>query len=223
MHSALRRPASATRTRERELGALSGEYDSVEETCTDAEVIAASLDAPARFGTVYDRHAGALFRFLVRRVGRDTADPLLGDVFRIAFERRASFDTAYAGARPWLYGIATNVLAKHRRTEARRLRATAELAATRVPMATRADAADDIAAAVDAATIWPSVVDAVAALPDGERDALLLYAWEDLSYDEIAAALEIPVGTVRSRLNRARGRLRELDSTRGEQRERITP
>ena len=195
----------------------------MEEHGSDAEVIAASLDAPSVFGTVYDRHAGALFRFLVRRVGHDNADPLLGDVFRIAFERRATFDCSYASARPWLYGIATNVLAKHRRTEARRLRATAELAASRATSTPRDDASDDIADAVDAATLWPSVADAIAALPDGERDALLLYVWEDLSYDEIAAALAIPVGTVRSRLNRARARLRELDSARGEQRERITP
>jgi RNA polymerase sigma factor (sigma-70 family) len=196
----------------------------MEEPGSDADIMAASLDAPAVFGTVYDRHAGALFRFLVRRVGHDNADPLLGDVFRIAFERRATFDCSYASARPWLYGIATNVLAKHRRTEARRLRATAELAASRAtPAARDHDASDAVADAVDAATLWPSVADAIAALPDGERDALLLYAWEDLSYDEIAAALAIPVGTVRSRLNRARTRLRELDSTRGEQRERTTP
>ena len=196
----------------------------MEEAGTDADVISASLGTPAAFGTVYDRHAGALFRFLVRRVGHDNAEPLLGDVFRIAFERRHTFDCSYANARPWLYGIATNVLAKHRRTEARRLRATAELAASRAPATSaRDDASDAIADAVDAATLWPSVVDAIAALPDGERDALLLYVWEDLSYDEIATALDIPVGTVRSRLNRARARLRELDSTRGKQRERITP
>jgi RNA polymerase sigma factor (sigma-70 family) len=194
----------------------------MEEPGTDAEVIAASIDAPAGFGTVFDRHAGALFRFLVRRVGPDSADPLLGDVLRIAFERRSAFDTGYASARPWLYGIATNVLAKHRRAEARRLRATAELAATR-SVVTRDDTTDHVADAVDAASLWPTVVEAIAGLPDGERDALLLYVWEDLSYDEIAAALAIPVGTVRSRLNRARTRLRELDSTSGEQRERITP
>jgi RNA polymerase sigma-70 factor (ECF subfamily) len=194
----------------------------MEELGTDAEVIAASLDAPAGFGTVFDRHAAALFRFLVRRVGRDTADPLLGDVFRIAFERRAHFDLAYASARPWLYGIATNVLAKHRRTEARRLRATAELAATRATVVPD-DTTEHVADAVDAAQLWPTVADAIAGLPDGERDALLLYVWESLSYDEIAAALAVPVGTVRSRLNRARRRLRELDDADGEQRERITP
>jgi RNA polymerase sigma-70 factor (ECF subfamily) len=64
---------------------------------------------------------------------------------------------------------------------------------------------------VDAESSWPQVAAAVAELPAGERDALLLYAWEDLGYAEIAEALDIPVGTVRSRLSRARARLRDLD------------
>src|SRR5436190_15452849 len=70
----------------------------------DADVITASLADPHQFATVYDRHAGLVFRFLIRRVGRDTADELLGETFRIAFERRTSYDTAYANARPWPYG-----------------------------------------------------------------------------------------------------------------------
>jgi RNA polymerase sigma-70 factor (ECF subfamily) len=70
--------------------------------------------------------------------------------------------------------------------------------------------ADVVAAAVDAQAAWPLALDAIAGLPDGERDALLLYVWEELTYEEIGAALQIPVGTVRSRLNRARNRLREL-------------
>src|SRR3954471_19444396 len=98
----------------------------------DAEVIARSLDDPAQFAALYDRHAGIVFRFLVRRVGRDVADELLGETFRIAFERRAVFDLQRESARPWLYGIATNLLAKHRRTEARRLHAIERLTATRV-------------------------------------------------------------------------------------------
>jgi RNA polymerase sigma-70 factor (ECF subfamily) len=180
---------------------------------TDAEVISACVADPRLFATIYDRHAAVVFRFLVRRVGRDAADELLGDTFRIAFERRESFDTARDSARPWLYGIATNLLAKHRRTEARRLRALA-----RVAQAAPEQPTDAVVARLDAAEQWPAVVEAIDALPDGERDALLLYAWEDLSYDDIAAALAIPVGTVRSRLNRARQRLRELDERRGEQR-----
>jgi RNA polymerase sigma-70 factor (ECF subfamily) len=170
---------------------------------SDAEVIGRSLDDPHAFAALFDRHAGLVFRFLVRRVGRDGAEELLGETFRIAFERRSSFDTGYASARPWLYGIATNLLAKHRRTEARRLRATARLAVTRGEAF-----ADRVVAAVDADRLWPRMADAIATLPDGERDALLLFVWEEMPYEEIAAALAIPVGTVRSRLNRARQRLR---------------
>jgi DNA-directed RNA polymerase specialized sigma24 family protein len=78
---------------------------------SDAAVIAASFDDPAAFATIFDRHAATLLRFLVRRVGPDAADGLVGESFRIAFERRSSFDCSRANARPWLYGIATNVLA----------------------------------------------------------------------------------------------------------------
>jgi RNA polymerase sigma-70 factor (ECF subfamily) len=162
---------------------------------------------------VYDRHAGVLFRFLVRRVGRDTADELLGETFRIAFERRATFDCTRPDARPWLYGIATNLIARHRRAEMRRIKATARLVATQAGDAV----ADRVAADVDARETWPAVAEAIAELPDGERDALLLLVWEELSYDEIASALQIPVGTVRSRLNRARRRVRELVEHTGEE------
>jgi RNA polymerase sigma-70 factor (ECF subfamily) len=176
------------------------------DTCSDAGAITASLGRPAAFAAVYDRHAGVLFRFLVRRVGRDTADELLGETFRIAFERRATFDSTRPDARPWLYGIATNLIARHRRAEMRRIAATARLVATQ----SGEGVADRVAADVDARQAWPAVAAAISELPDGERDALLLLVWEELSYDEIASALQIPVGTVRSRLNRARQRVREL-------------
>jgi RNA polymerase sigma-70 factor (ECF subfamily) len=177
-----------------------------EDARSDAHVIAASLDDPQAFAALYDRHAGVLFRYLIRRVGRDTADELLGETFRIAFEKRAAFEPDRSDARPWMYGIATNLLAKHRRSEARRLHATARLAADQPVLSDP----ETVIAAVDASVAWPKVAEAVTQLPDGERDALLLFAWEDLSYREVAAALDVPVGTVRSRLNRARGRLREL-------------
>jgi DNA-directed RNA polymerase specialized sigma24 family protein len=141
---------------------------------SDAEVIAASIGDPPAFGALFDRHAAVLFRFLVRRVGPDVADTLLGEAFRIAFERRATFDVGRTTARPWMYGIATNVLAKHRRTEARRLRATAHLAARPV---LQDDAAEQVAAAVDADELWPRVANAIAELPDPERNVLLLFAW----------------------------------------------
>jgi RNA polymerase sigma-70 factor (ECF subfamily) len=136
----------------------------------------------------------------------------VGEVFRIAFEKRHTYDLTRPSARPWLYGIATNLVAKHRRREARRLRATARLAGRRlVPD----DLADRVSGALDATDVWHRVADAVAALPEVERDALLLHVWEGLAYDDIAAAQGVPVGTVRSRLNRARGRLRELAAAGG--------
>lgn len=179
---------------------------------SDAAAIEASIAEPNRFAVVFDRHAAVLFRYLVRRVGPDEADGMLGELFRIAFERRDSFDVSRASARPWLYGIATNLVAKHRRGEARRLRATARLLAGESP---QDDVAGSVAAMVDAGSQWPLVADAIAALRPAERDALVLVVWEGLSYEDVAGALGVPIGTVRSRLNRARRRIRELVSGSG--------
>jgi RNA polymerase sigma factor (sigma-70 family) len=63
--------------------------------------------------------------------------------------------------------------------------------------------------AADARLLFPRVAGAIEALPDAEREALLLFAWEDLSYQSVAEALELPIGTVRARLNRTRTHLRE--------------
>lgn len=172
---------------------------------SDAEVIGRSLDEPEAFGLIYDRHAAALLRFLGRRVGAKVAEGLVGEVFRIAFERRKTFDPSRESALPWLYGIGSNLLLKHRRGEARRLRASARMAADRKVADARARVA-----ALDARLLFPRVADAIEGLPDDERAALLLFAWEELSYQSVAEALELPIGTVRSRLNRARARLREL-------------
>jgi RNA polymerase sigma-70 factor (ECF subfamily) len=180
----------------------------------DAAVIVASLTTPGRFGVVFDRHATVLHRYLVRRLGPDEGENLVGEVFRIAFEKRHTYDPARPSARPWLYGIASNLVAKHRRREARRLRATARLAGRRLAPD---DLADRVSGALDADRLWHRVADAVAALPEPERDALLLHVWEGLPYDDIATAQGVPVGTVRSRLHRARGRLRELAAPGGEE------
>jgi RNA polymerase sigma-70 factor (ECF subfamily) len=174
---------------------------------TDADVIVCSFESPAVFGELFDRHATTMFRYFVRRVGPDEADALLGELFRIAFEKRAVFDPTRAEARPWLYGIANNLLARHRQREARRLDATARL--VNMPITTT-DVSSEVDARLDAAQLWGGVATAIAALPRGERDALLLFAWEGMPYEQIATALDVPVGTVRSRLNRARARLREL-------------
>jgi RNA polymerase sigma-70 factor, ECF subfamily len=182
---------------------------------SDAEVIGRSLDEPEAFGEIYDRHASTLSRFLGRRAGARVAEALVGELFRSAFERRRTFDTSRGNALPWLYGIGSNLLLKHRRGEARRLRANARMAADREKPDKRANAA-----ALDARVLFPRVADAIEALPDDERAALLLFAWEDLSYQSVAEALELPIGTVRSRLNRARARLRELLESNGKNRKR---
>ncbi len=180
---------------------------------SDAEVIRRSLAEPEAFGLIYDRHAATLLRFLGRRAGAKVAEGLVGELFRIAFERRKTFDASRASALPWLYGIGSNLLLKHRRSEARRLRANARMAAGREAVDRRTSAA-----ALDARVLFSRVADAIEALPDGEREALLLFAWEELSYQSVAEALELPIGTVRSRLNRARAHLRELLERNGKDR-----
>ena len=182
---------------------------------SDAEVIGRSLGEPEAFGLIYDRHAAPLLRFLGRRIGAKVAEGLLGELFRIAFERRKTFDASRASALPWLYGIGSNVLLKHRRGEARRLRANARMAANIAAAEGRASAA-----ALDARLLFPRVADAIATLPNDERATLLLFAWEELPYQSVAEALDVPIGTVRSRLNRARAHLRELLEPKGKRRER---
>jgi len=172
---------------------------------SDAEVISRSLGEPEAFGLIYDRHAATLLRFLGRRAGTKVAEGLVGELFRVAFEHRKTFDASRGSALPWLYGIGSNLLLKHRRGEARRLRASARMAAGRVRADGRAGAA-----ALEARLLFPRVADAIESLPGDEREALLLFAWEELSYQSVAEALELPIGTVRSRLNRARAHLREL-------------
>jgi RNA polymerase sigma-70 factor (ECF subfamily) len=164
----------------------------------DGQVVRASLGTPAEFALVFDRHFADIHRFVTRRVGRDVADDLAASVFVEAFAGRASFDVTTESARPWLFGIATNLLRRHHRTEVRRLRAYAR------------HGVDPVTAAVgelervEATTDGPRIARALAALQKRDRDVLLLYAWADLTYEEVADALGVPVGTVRSRMSRAR-------------------
>ncbi|MFC6154892.1 RNA polymerase sigma factor [Nocardioides yefusunii] len=177
----------------------------------DHAVIAASLDHPDRFGELFERHARELHRFLSRRLG-DLADDLLGEVFVAAFERRDRYRPELADARPWLYGIASNVVRTHHRSEAARYRALA-----RVPLALVSP--DDSPRAVDsadAAAVRPRIAEALARLKPADREVLLLVAWAQLDHAEVAAALDLPPGTVRSRLHRARTQLRPvLDDLQG--------
>jgi RNA polymerase sigma-70 factor (ECF subfamily) len=181
---------------------------------TDAAVVEASLGDPAGFATLFDRHATTIRDYLARRVGPQPAEDLTGETFLIAFSRRGDYDRAHQNALPWLYGIASNLIRQRRRAEVRQLRA---LARTGVDDSF-ADHAEAVSAKVTAQASTRVLAGALARLTAGERDVLLLMAWAGLSYDELAAALDIPLGTVRSRLSRARTKVRAaLTNLEGEQ------
>jgi RNA polymerase sigma-70 factor, ECF subfamily len=173
---------------------------------TDAEVLAASQDDPERFATLFDRHATAVHRYLGRRVG-ELADDLLSETFLVAFRRRADYRPEHLDVRPWLIGIATNLVHGHARTERRRYRLLARAAGR--PEEHGPDPADS-GDRLDAQALRGPLAAALAGLKAHDRDVLLLVAWGDLSYEEVAAVLGVPVGTVRSRLHRARRQTRAV-------------
>ena len=183
----------------------------VEHDQSGGAIIAASVLDAASFGAIFDRHFVEIDRYLARRVGAELADDLAAETFVIAFRSRSRYDASIGDARPWLFGIAANLARRHWRTERRRLRAYA-----RTGVDPLADEVDEVERRIDALAAGPELAGALASLSARERDVLLLFAWADLNYAEIASALEIPVGTVRSRLSRARARVRELVSPSGQ-------
>ncbi|MEV4252563.1 RNA polymerase sigma factor [Spirillospora sp. NPDC049652] len=174
----------------------------------DATVIGRSLDDPDRFAAIYDRHFHCVYRYVAARLGRDAADDIAAETFVTAFRKRGGFDPARGEVRPWLFGIATNLVGLHRRAEKRRYDALARAHAASSPL--DEDAPEDrVAARVTAEGVRPRLAEALAALPEGDRDVLLLVSVAGLGYEEVGQALGIPGGTVGSRLSRARRRLRE--------------
>jgi RNA polymerase sigma factor (sigma-70 family) len=171
----------------------------------DAAVIEQSWAAPERFEEIFRRYFGQIHRYLAARVGGRIADDLAAEVFTIAFAQRQRYDLARDCARPWLYGIATNLVGSYRRREQRRYRALARMDARGVAPSDE----DLVADRVSAAAAGPALAAALAALGSGDRDVLLLVAVAGLDNQEVARSLGIPYGTVCSRLSRARARLRE--------------
>lgn len=169
----------------------------MDDPLSDATVLRQSLAEPARFAAIYDRHVGAVHGYLRRRVGDEVAEDLTAEVFVRAFRGRAKYGVQHDTALPWLLGIASNLIGDHRRAERRRLRALERLASE------SASATRDR----ESFALSSSLVHALRRLPARDRDALLLVVWGELSYEEAARALCVPVGTVRSRIARARGRL----------------
>jgi RNA polymerase sigma factor (sigma-70 family) len=171
----------------------------------DATVIQLSRHEPEHFTVLFRRHAPHIQRYVVRRLGADAADDIVAETFLLAFRQRNSYDLTRADARPWLYGIATNLIGRHRRAEIRLYRALARTGADPVtePFTDRVDNR------VSADHASRQLAAALARLSVALRDTILLAAWSDLSYEEIAVALDVPTGTVRSRLSRARSKLRQ--------------
>lgn len=169
---------------------------------TDAMLIERSLTSPEAFGEVFDRHWDSVYRYCRSRAG-DAGEDLAAETFWLAFDRRSGYELERADARPWLLGLATNLIRNHLRRCERGRRAVGRLEAESCE-----DHADEAIARAEAALLGPVLTEALNGIPDRDRDALLLMAWNDLSYAEVAEALEVPIGTVRSRISRARLRLR---------------
>jgi RNA polymerase sigma factor (sigma-70 family) len=154
-------------------------------------------DEAAAFRDVFERHHVEIRRYLRHRVADATvAEDLAAETFARAFAARNAFADRGHGVRPWLFQIATNLLRDELRARARRRTLSERLRGERPAPVCLPTGSD------------PELAAALATLRRDELDVLLLFAWAELSYDEIAAALGVPVGTVRSRLSRARARLR---------------
>ncbi|MFD0899042.1 RNA polymerase sigma factor [Actinomadura sediminis] len=170
----------------------------------DARIVAASLDDAEAFGELFRRYGPRIHAYVRRRLGPVLADDLLSETFAIAFRQRERFDgRADFGA--WLWGIASNLIARHHRQETRMYRAYAR---TGVDPA-EDGVADRASERATAAALGPSMAKALAGLTVQERGPLLLLAWGEMSYSEIAAALDLPLGTVKARIHRARKKLRK--------------
>jgi len=180
----------------------------------DEAVIARSLKDPDCFRELFRRHRDRIHSYVSRRVGRAEAEDLAADIWLAAFAKRSSFDSSRGTVVGWLYGIAHNVTATHQR-RSRAYAALAGLASTREAHVTHDDPFQRAVEGVDATAAMPVVLKAMRLLSKSDRELLELYVWEGLTYPDIAQILNIPVGTVRSRISRARARLAANVEARG--------
>lgn len=153
------------------------------------------------FEETFAAEARPIFHYLRRRVGSNAAEDLTAATFATAY---AAWDRRHPDrpVRPWLFGIAANLLRHHWRSERRMLRAYARTGTDPVLPDEEATLAR-----ADAQSSHRQLAQALAELRPQDREILLLHAWAELSDSEIAAALELPLGTVKSRLHRTRARL----------------
>jgi RNA polymerase sigma-70 factor (ECF subfamily) len=172
----------------------------------DAGIIERSIREPAAFAVIFDRYYAEIHGYVARRLGHGAADDTASETFLVAFARRGRYDLARHDARPWLYGIASNLIARHYRAEKRRYRALARTGVDEVIDGH----GEGIDTRLDAQARRASLAAALTRISDADRDVLLLVAWADLTSEEAGQALGIPAGTARSRLHRARKSLRAV-------------
>jgi RNA polymerase sigma-70 factor (ECF subfamily) len=162
----------------------------------------------AAFGLLFERHAGRIYNYCFRRTADwALAEDLTSATFLLAWRGLGRGSLRADSALPLLFGIATNVLRNQRRSLRRARDAFARLP---LPTAAEPDFAEEAAIRADDQAAMRELLALFARLPRREQDVLALCEWSDLSYEDTAAALGIPIGTVRSRLARGRRRLREL-------------
>jgi RNA polymerase sigma-70 factor (ECF subfamily) len=170
-------------------------------TLSDAALIRRSLRHPEEFEALFERHAATVLRYLQLRVGYGLAEELMAETFVRAFASRRRFDSQRASALPWLYGIASNLIRMHFRTEERRLRAYRAAVGIEIQPG---DFTDESLERLQASELASAIAAALARLPVAQSDVLLLHSYAQLTTEEIAEALDISTGSVRKRLHRAR-------------------
>jgi RNA polymerase sigma-70 factor (ECF subfamily) len=169
----------------------------------DGEVIQRSLGQTTAFADTFQRHFDRVEAYARQRVGSAAGEEIAAQTFLVAFERRGRFDTRYVSARPWLLGIATNLIRHHVRDERVHLAAVA-----RAPIDPPSAPVDD-PDSMDAERLRPQLAEALRTLSLDDRETFLLVALGELTYGQVAITLGIPIGTVRSRIHRARVALHE--------------
>jgi RNA polymerase sigma factor (sigma-70 family) len=171
---------------------------------SDGEIIRRSVGEPECFAAIFDRYYAQVHGYAARRLGGGLADDVAAETFLVAFARRERYQVSRPDARPWLYGIVSNLILRQRRAEHRRYRALARAGAGEVGEGH----AEEVAVRVDAQAWRAPLAAALAGISGADRDVLLLVAWAGLTCGEAGEALGIPAGTARSRLHRARKHIR---------------
>jgi RNA polymerase sigma factor (sigma-70 family) len=159
-----------------------------------------AAEPKAAFDALYRRYADPVYRFCLRRTGdADLAEDALAIVFLEAWRRRGDIDLISRPVEPWLYGVARNVLRNQRRASRRRDATLRSLGHVRPPVAF-----DEVGERVERQQTMDALLRSLHALPPAQQAVVGLCVLEDRSYEAAAGALHIPIGTVRSRLSRAR-------------------